>query len=148
MHNNRNVLNCPDCKIYVGGWERGEKSGTGTCYDQHGNVIYYGNFKNDKPTEKYPSSGYDSYKFQAIQYTDNTFYVGETKDEKRHGQGVICWQDGDMYYGFWKNDTRYKKHGIFICNSGITWTRTLGNYAKKINRLSKQPKSFVSIFIP
>ena len=35
-------------------------------------------------------------------------YVGEWKDDKKHGQGTATWPDGQKYVGEWKDD---KKHG-------------------------------------
>jgi hypothetical protein len=35
-------------------------------------------------------------------------YIGEFKDDKRHGQGTYTWAEGSQYIGEWKDN---KKHG-------------------------------------
>ena len=35
-------------------------------------------------------------------------YVGEWKDDKRHGQGTKTYPDGGKYIGEWKDDERWK----------------------------------------
>lgn len=150
MEDNSHVKNCPGCKIYVGDWSNGEKSGGGTCYDRNGNVIYYGDFKNNKPVGTYPKTGTYSFKFQTIYYLGNSYYIGETNGEKKYGSGIIFWPDGDMYFGSWKDDKRYKKYGIFISYYGETRARRqIRRYQKyKIEQLSKMPKSYSPINSP
>ena len=115
---NRKILNCPRCTYYSGNWSDGKKSGTGTCYDKTGKLIYYGDFKDDIPTDTYPSTGlYTSYKFEIINLLDNGLYIGETKDGKRHGYGLCFWKDGGMWFGNWKDDTR-NGYGIYINING------------------------------
>ena len=150
MENNSHINNCPGCKIYLGGWVDGEKSGKGTCYDRNGTLIYYGDFKNNKPAETYPTTGTYLYKFQTIYYLGNSYYVGETKDEKRYGHGIIFWPDGDMYYGSWVNDARYKKYCVFISLYGDARVRRhMRRYQKlKVEQLSKLPKTYSPINSP
>lgn len=111
------LKNCPDCKYYVGNWSNGEKNGTGTCYDKNGKLIYYGKFSSDKPTESYPTSGYESYKFECIEYTDGDMYLGETKNGKRHGYGIFLWSSGDAWFGPWDEGSR-KGYGLYFRYSG------------------------------
>ncbi len=106
----RAISNCPDCVYFVGNWKDDKKSGKGTCYDKYGNLIYYGDFADDRPTGTYPTTGnYSSYKFECINYeSNNSVYIGETKDGKRHGYGVYIWNNwyGNAWYGHWENDKR------------------------------------------
>ena len=37
-------------------------------------------------------------------FPDGTTYVGEWKNDKRHGQGTLTSLDGLTYVGEWKND--------------------------------------------
>ncbi len=53
--NSGHINNCPECKKYVGGWSNDEKNGYGKCYDKNGKLLYEGQFKNNKPIEKYPN---------------------------------------------------------------------------------------------
>ena len=85
----QSVNNCNNSVVYVGDWSSGNKSGEGTCYDKDGNLIYYGKFSNDKPTEAYPTTGsYSAYKFKTISYDSGYKYIGETKDGKRR---IVLW---------------------------------------------------------
>lgn len=104
--------NCPDCVYYVG------KSDKGTCYDKFGNLIYYGDFYNGYPTGTYPTAGdYSSYRFECIDYNDGDKYIGETKDGRRHGQGIYLWKNGDAWFGIWQNGNR-DGYGIYLYYKG------------------------------
>lgn len=124
------VSNCPDCSYYVGNWSSSEKSGTGTCYDRFGNLIYYGDFYNNKPSGNYPMTGYDSYKFECIEYSSGAYYVGETYNGKRHGKGVYIWSSGDMWYGEWRDGIR-DGYGIYMPYQGSVSTGTWKNDTKQ-----------------
>lgn len=115
------INNCPNCVYYVGDWENNYMSGKGSCYDSRGNLIYYGNFSNDKPTDTYPMSGYDAYRFEIEENPDGSYYIGETKDGKRHGKGVFIWASGSSWYGTWKDGIR-NGYGIYFANDGTYTT--------------------------
>lgn len=107
------LSNCPDCVYYVGEYHNDMKSGIGTCYDIYGNLIYYGSFENDKPTQNYPMTGFESYKFECIEKSWGVCYVGETRDGKPNGQGLYIWQHGDLWYGPYF-DGRRDGYGILM----------------------------------
>jgi len=131
------INNCPKAKYYVGNWSNGEKSGTGTCYDESGTLIYYGEFKNDKPTDTYPTTdSYASYKFQTLNYT-NDKYVGETKDGERHGYGVYAWKDGRIWIGNWKDGARAGQ-GIDIASNGSLKTGYWDNDTYRMGEAERQ----------
>jgi len=114
--------NCPKAKYYVGNFSNNNKNGTGTCYDASGARIYYGEFKDDKPTGTYPSTSSNaSYKFQTLDYTSGDKYVGETYNGKRHGYGVHAWKDGGIWIGYWKDGAR-SGQGIKIDSNGALLT--------------------------
>jgi hypothetical protein len=46
--------------------------------------------------------------FGTFTYTNGSKYVGEWKDNDKHGQGTSTWADGNKYVGEWKDD---KRHG-------------------------------------
>ncbi|MDX5321400.1 MAG: protein kinase, partial [Bacteroidota bacterium] len=50
-----NIKGCPDCRKYQGYWKENDKSGFGKCYDKYGNLLYEGDFRDDKPTGRYPN---------------------------------------------------------------------------------------------
>ena len=117
-----NINNCKNCMFYVGAWSKNQKSGKGTCYDKFGNLIYYGDFKDDKPVDDYPMADkYKSYKFECIEYDNGNKYVGETKDGKRHGRGIFLWKDGSSWYGRWEDGSRAGR-GIYFPYSGSSYT--------------------------
>ncbi|MDR0893817.1 MAG: hypothetical protein LBN06_00725 [Prevotellaceae bacterium] len=115
--------NCPDASYYVGPWANDQiGNGKGTCYDDEGDLIYYGEFSANKPTETYPLSAekrkeYEKYKFRVIEYTNGNTYIGETVDGKRGGYGIFLWKDGDLWYGPWKDGSR-SGQGILIRADG------------------------------
>jgi hypothetical protein len=102
----------PNGDVYVGNWSSSNKSGKGTNYDKYGNLTYYGDFLNGRPTETYPTTGgYLLYKFQIIDFGgkdnfDRWVYIGETKGGKRHGYGIFIWRNGDAWLGNWKDGNR------------------------------------------
>ena len=111
------INNCPDCVYFVGNYSDNRKSGEGTCYDEYGKLIYYGDFSANAPTGTYPTTGYDSYKFECIEYVSGAMYVGETKDGERHGRGVMMWSNGDAWYGPWSNGHR-NGIGVYLYADG------------------------------
>ncbi len=120
------VSNCTDCEYYVGEFSSGEKSGRGSCYDKYGNLLYRGSFANNAPVQTYPTIGYDSYKFECIEYSSGDYYVGETYNEKPHGMGIFVGKGGDMWYGEWKYGNR-EGYGIYMPYQGDVSTGTWKN---------------------
>jgi len=114
--NDSEIRNCPDGKIYVGNRSNYAFSGKGRCYDQNGNLIYEGDFKNYKPAGRYPSISNGSLTFQVIKF-DNDIYLGEIKNGRRHGMGICLYQNGEIWYGEWINDNRAGE-GILIYSNG------------------------------
>ncbi|GHV55859.1 hypothetical protein FACS1894182_01120 [Bacteroidia bacterium] len=119
-----NVFNCPDCAFYVGSWADGKKQGFGKCYNRYGKMIYSGNFANDEPTGIYPNNeNPESLSFDVIKYPNGDCYVGEIKDGKRQGQGILLFANGEMWYGIFKNGDR-NGEGILIPLKGKITTGT------------------------
>ena len=98
-----------DCQVYVGNFSNGSVSGSGACYDSQGNLIFYGNFSNGKPTETYPNP---SSTFRTIESSDGNKYIGETKDGAANGYGIYIWENGDLWFGGWENGVI--KRGIHL----------------------------------
>lgn len=101
VDNKHHIPNCPNCNYYVGNWDADEMSGTGSCYDKLGNLIYHGRFSHDKPTGTYPMEGNSNNKFECKEYSNGDYYLGETKNGKRHGMGLYIWKNGDVWVGNW-----------------------------------------------
>lgn len=120
------VSNCPDCEYYVGEFSSDLKSGTGSCYDKYGNLLYRGSFVDNEPSQTYPMKGYYSYKFESIEYSSGDYYVGETYNEKPHGMGIYIGRRGDMWYGEWKFGYR-DGYGVYLPYQGEVSTGTWKN---------------------
>jgi hypothetical protein len=117
----KQITNCSNCAVYVGNWSYDKKSDKGSCYDSQGNLIYYGNFSDNKPTETYPVTGdYTAYKFQTLSYSNDDKYVGETKNGSPHGYGIYVWSKGDAWLGNFEDGGRGGK-GIYLAYKG-DWT--------------------------
>lgn len=118
------ISNCPQCSYFVGKYSHDIRSGVGRCYDRLGNLIYYDNFENSKPTGEYPTTkDYSSYKFECIKYTNGNYYIGETTNGKRDGIGIYIWESGAIWFGPWKNGER-NGYGIYMPYSGSFTTGT------------------------
>jgi len=58
--------------------------------------------------------------------TGNAEYFGELNNEgKKHGKGILKWDDGDVFEGIFDNDE--KKEGTFRWKAGHTYTGTWKN---------------------
>lgn len=127
------INDCPDCVYYVGNWKDDKKSGKGTCYDRYGNLIYYGDFADGRPTGTYPTTeSYSSYKFECIKYDYNDshnrdVYVGETKNGKRHGYGILVWKNGNAWYGRWEDGARNGQGMDLLYDGSIKYGRWDGD---------------------
>ena len=109
-----------DGQIWVGSWENNELSGYAITYYANGSINQEGIFKDGKflyaqkrtanvstlPT--CPVSGYKNNCFGTYNFANGSKYVGEYKENKRHGQGTLTWANGDEYVGEYKEN---KKHG-------------------------------------
>ena len=61
---------------------------------------------------------------------DKGVYVGEEKDDKRHGKGTLTFMDGSKYVGEWKGewkDREYHGQGTLTYPNG---TKYVGEYKK------------------
>ena len=103
--------------FYVGEWVKDKKEGIGRCYDVYGQLVYYGEFKQDKLEKSSDVSQYDQYRFDRLAYPNECQYIGETKDSKRHGYGIYIWADGDAWFGHWEED-KQSDNGIYLHYEG------------------------------
>lgn len=79
---------------YIGEIKKGEYSGKGTLYDEHGNIQYEGSFKKGD----YSGKGTLYYENGSVCYT------GNFKNGKYHGKGTLYEEDGSVRYkGEFKN---------------------------------------------
>lgn len=54
---------------------------------------------------------------QEINYADDSKYLGNIVNGKRHGDGTYTWTNGDEYTGEWKEDKRHGR-GTFVWTNG------------------------------
>ena len=55
--------------------------------------------------------------FGTFTFASGNKYVGEFKDNKKHGQGTFTWTNGDKYVGEYKDNKRHGQ-GTFTFASG------------------------------
>jgi len=109
---------------YVGEFRDNNYHGQGIRYAADGTVLQEGYWENDELVRSEKIEGRDtSYAAQSdlppcpedpSEYYNNCFgtytvasgdkYVGEWKDNKKHGQGTYTWPDGSKYVGEFQND--------------------------------------------
>ena len=70
--------------------------GIGTYNWQNQNVYYYGPFVSNK------REGIDG----IMRYEDGTIYIGEFKNDMRHGKGSLRFPNKDRYEGNWIEDNK------------------------------------------
>ena len=58
---------------------------------------------------------------QEIRSDDGSIYVGETQEERRHGQGRQTWKDGRVYEGQFVDDQMHDSNGYFSWPDGRTY---------------------------
>lgn len=63
-----------------------------------------------------PNQRYDNC-FGSFFFSDGDEYVGEFKDDMKHGQGAYIYANGDKYVGEWK-DEKYHGQGTYTFVDG------------------------------
>ncbi len=112
------VENCDGCSVYVGNWRDGKKSGAGTCYAVNGDIIYQGQFENDKPTGKYPADEVNLLKyFSHFEMKDGSVFLGEVNNRDINGYGVIVFSNGDLWMSDFRNGQR-NGVGLYLLHNG------------------------------
>ena len=98
----------PGAMFYVGEWINNKKEGRGACYAPNGDLIYRGNFADNKPVDPYPTPNADetSY-FSDIELPYDEYFIGELKNGIPNGFGLFVLTDGMKSIGRVKSGTRY-----------------------------------------
>jgi len=123
------TLTFPDGSKWVGAWKNSQLNGYAVTYYADGSINQEGIFKDDKflkaqtkPKAPHvwalpacPSSGYFDNCYGTYVWEDGQKYVGDWKDDNKHGKGTYTYANGDKYVGDWKDDN---KHG----KGTLTWT--------------------------
>lgn len=112
------IKNCPQTVVYVGNWNKGQKSGIGTCYNKEGSAIYHGTFLSDKPSSEYLSESVKFGKqFSVVELSDGGVFIGETTQNLPNGMGIVLMQDGDLCQNTFKDGERCGI-GLYLMNDG------------------------------
>lgn len=112
------IKNCPQTVVYVGNWNKGQKSGIGTCYNKEGSAIYHGTFLSDKPSSEYPSESVNFGKqFSVVELSDGGAFIGETTQNVPNGMRIVLMQDGDLCQNTFKDGERCGI-GLYLMNDG------------------------------
>ena len=101
--------------VYDGDWKNDKKNGHGRMDYKNGEEYKVKLIDSDfyiirgKPCDKdgwfLTDRASEPYYYRFIR-SDSCVYDGEWKDDKRHGQGITTYSNGDVYKGQYKNDMR------------------------------------------
>lgn len=156
------IKNCYDGCIYVGKWFRGKKEGYGILYNNIGELIYKGEFSNDKPIEQFLSTP-DSIQRFSITEINGELFVGETINNIPNGIGIFLDDTGYTLCNV-KNGSKYgvgiliippKNWGVFNIEDGLYYpivfshTQEAKRAEFKRNREAEQIKlinTFIDIY--
>lgn len=112
------VDNCDSCTVYIGNWRNGIKSGFGTCYANNGDIIYQGQFNEDKPIEQYPKININQQKyFSCFDFNNGNSFLGEIKKGTANGYGIMVLSNGDLWLSDFK-DGRRNGVGLYLLYNG------------------------------
>lgn len=67
------------------------------------------------------------YRFRCLNYKGGDFYLGETKDGLRHGQGIYHWSNGSYWYGTFSENYRQGYGALFRQDGAIDYGLWLGD---------------------
>lgn len=68
-----------------------------------------------------------AYRFTILHYPGGDFYMGETKDGLRHGQGIYHWANGNCWYGTFADNYRQGYGALFREDGHIDYGLWLGD---------------------
>ena len=142
----KGVFYFSDGKKYVGDFRDNKLHGNGILYNPNGIVLYSGKWENNQRAESSASgtSSLPKMVMTEIKMPNGDVYVGEVKDNKKHGVGTYYYANGNRYEGHFLND-KMQGNGIFYWKDG---TRDEGNFVNgmlhgKATRYLPSGESFV-----
>ena len=102
------VYRYADDDVYVGEWRAGKKHGKGTLRNKVGTVLYEGEWKDG---QYWTGKGTCTFKGGEV-------YVGDFQEGQEHGQGILRSQEGTVLYdGEWEKGLQHGQ-GIMRFNNG------------------------------
>ncbi|KAL7492816.1 hypothetical protein ACHAWT_007918 [Skeletonema menzelii] len=110
--------------IYQGDWEKGRMQGQGTYY-------YYDALNNSKVSSKYIGEFKENLRHGIGIYTlpDGSIYDGEWRENNPNGWGLFRWPDGSEYQGPWRDGKRNGTNGILLAADGFRYEGAWANNA-------------------
>ena len=101
-----------DGRLYEGTWneQTGQIEGLGVMVSADGSIL-----------EGFFSGGHANGKARKITHADKEKYIGDWKDDKRHGNGEVSTKDGNKYTGSWENDVKHGS-GVEKWHDGACYT--------------------------
>ena len=105
------LANIPGTSVFVGNLINGKKERNGICYAANGDIIYKGNFINDKPVSTYPQLSPDQLSYFTMLEWGEELYWGEVTQGTPNGSALVMQEDGSFWYG---NYVAGEKNGICI----------------------------------
>lgn len=98
-----------------------------TVYDLVSGTIDYTYKDGERHTYSATQAEQSPYRFVRINYESGDYYIGETKNGKRHGQGIYHWANGDYWYGTFSENYRQGYGALFSTDGTIDHGMWLGN---------------------
>lgn len=121
--------------IYSGDWKEGNRHGRGeyiyakirtpALTTEEGSIPVS---QNANKTSIASSSSTTSNEVAEITNSSSTRYLGDWRDNRRHGRGRFTWSDGSYYEGDWENDLRHGR-GLLELSNGFKYE---GNWYRNI----------------
>ncbi len=112
------IENCDSCVAYVGNWDNGKKSGFGVCYADNGNILYKGQFSDDKPAATYPTNPVSGNRyFSLLSFDNGDVFMGEFKNGLPDGYGILLFANGDYWTSSFKEGFK-KGIGLYTLYDG------------------------------
>lgn len=128
----KGIKGLPDAMFYVGNWIDNKREGMGACYTSNGDLIYRGNFSNNKPVDPYPSlSADETVYFSDMQLPSGEYFIGELRNGIPDGFGLYVLADGTRSIGRVKGGHRY---GLSLLIAGtdywmlVKWDKNSNGY--------------------
>lgn len=124
-----------DGTVYQGVWARSCLEGEGKCITSTGTVLE-GTWLNGALVKQFPqpesatpcgdeeassSSGSRSARVKTIEFPDGSRYVGQTRNGRKHGQGVYKSKSGSIYEGEYTDDVATGQ-GVLTYANGSTYS--------------------------
>lgn len=123
----------PNGDVYTGDWKEGNRHGRGDYYYHTVVTSRYPKSSNSSSSSSSQSKPAQSSSNQQNQVPTgeedtSTRYIGDWRDNKRHGKGKFIWSDGSYYEGDWENDLKHGR-GVLELSNGFkydgSWVRNV-----------------------